>query len=187
MSQRKKTNDEASQRAKDEWRDLNEAFIANQNGRDAFLAVAHTALFAASISFVGDVVKDHELQFVWLIISSWAVGVVGLVSLVASYASAQHEIGKRREAIFHDTHSNYNLTSKLNKMALYSFPIVLFLTFAFAACNVFNMSDENKQIQVLVEKGIQPAPRMPSQPTPNTGVVPAPQMPSAPPPAKPSK
>lgn len=162
-----------------EWAELVAALTANSTARDSFLAIAHTALFAASIAFLSDIVGDQPPIAIWLLVISWAMGVIGLMALTVSYVSADKAIRKRFEQI-HDLEApNANITDRLNLLATVTFAVSLILTFAFSSINVLYMT-ERRNSPSYEQRGVAPAPRMPSDTGHGggAGVPPAPRMPS---------
>jgi hypothetical protein len=115
---------------------LDQAHTQNEAGRDAFLAVAHTALFAASVSFVGDLRPIENLVWVGALISAWIAGVTGLLALTVSFSAARRAIDARRAAL-NDPIAPTNLfAERLNGVALWSFPAALLCLFSFVTSNV---------------------------------------------------
>lgn len=163
-----------------EWEALCAAQIANATARDSFLAVAHTALFAASIAFVSDWIDQFQPRAIALLLLSWLVGAVGLIALTVSYVAAQREIQKRQDNIHEDDVTNSSCAERLNHVAVVTFPISLLLTFLFSSINVLYMSENPRPSPAIIERGVPPAPRMPA-PSPGdggAGVVPPPRMPA---------
>jgi len=116
-----------TQRAVDEVRAeleaLKDAHLENETARDAFLALAHTGLFAASIAFVSDLVEHGTPHFLLLLILAWLASVAGLCALTASYAVASKQIRRRHEQVYEATADQSKTADGLNAVALWSFPI----------------------------------------------------------------
>src|SRR4051812_6629942 len=108
----------------------------NEAGRDAFVAVAHTALFAASVSFVGDVTPLTDAILIPLLILGWFASVVGLFALTISFGAARRAIDARRAALNDDNPPNSRFCEVLNGIALWSFPAALLCLFLFVTANV---------------------------------------------------
>lgn len=161
-----------------EWAELAATLTANSLARDSFLAVAHTALFASSIAFLSDIVGSRPPIAIWLIIIAWASAVIGLLSLTISYVSADKAIRTRFEQIHDLEPFQSSITDRLNLIATITFAVSLILTFFFSSINVLRMN-EPKTPPSYEQRGVAPAPRMPSN-TGNgggAGVPPAPRMP----------
>jgi hypothetical protein len=165
---------------------LNDAHLQNETTRDAFLALAHTALFAASVSFVSDLIKNGAGDFLWLLLVAWISSVVGLSALTASYSATARLIKSRQDQVYSATVKEPKLANILNSIALWSFPVALLSTFAFAGLTIFSMPDERPPSPppavVPTRRGVTPPQRAPG---PNTGVTPAPRVPAPPPPPPP--
>lgn len=119
-----------------ELSNIDQAHIQNEAGRDAFLALAHTALFAASIAFIGSLSEAAEADWRWLLVSAWSSNVVGLISLTFSFHAAGSHIARRRQQIYDDNADRPTWAALLNAVALWSFPVALISTFAFAVLNI---------------------------------------------------
>ena len=115
---------------------LDAAHAQNEGGRDAFVALAHPALFAATLSYVGDVAP--VTQAVWLpaLIAGWAADVVGLLALTFSFGAARRAIDARRQALNEEEAPSATRAERLNAIALWSFPIALLCLFSFATANM---------------------------------------------------
>lgn len=171
---------------------LKDAHLQNESARDAFLAIAHTALFAASVAFVGDVAGTASPKIIWVLILGWSVSVVGLCALALSYFVTTTHIRRRHEQVYEPVVDEPLLANAMNSVALWSFPLALISTFAFAAVNVRAMSKEPQeppQPSLPITRGVTPPPR---HPNPGFGVTPAPRAPAPPrpapaPPATPKK
>jgi hypothetical protein len=176
----------ASQRDVEEVRaeleGLKDAHLENETARDAFLALAHTALFAASIAFVGDLAEHDRPRILWLLLLGWLASVIGLSALTLSFSVATRHIRRRHDQVYEAAVDEPRAANILNSIALWSFPIALISTFLFAAINMIDMSKDRPAPPppaVPITRGVTPPPRAP---TPQTGVVPAPRAPAPPPP-----
>lgn len=177
-----------------ELKNLDAAHAQNEAGRDAFLGLAHTALFAASISFVGDVTPLGKAILKPVLVFAWALSVIGLVSLTISFQAARQAIDRRREALNDPIPPDSKSAEYLNAVALWTFPIAVLCIFAFVSANLIHMSNDPPRpttAPVVIKKGVTPPPRAPSHdgsPTPSTGVIPSPRAPApTPPPPAPKK
>jgi hypothetical protein len=115
---------------------LDAAHNQNEAGRDAFVAIAHTALFAASVSFVGDVTSLNDAIWLPTLIGGWAASVAGLLALTVSFGAARRAIDARRAALNDDNPPNSSIPEVLNAVALWSFPFALLCLFSFVTANV---------------------------------------------------
>lgn len=115
---------------------LDAAHNQNEAGRDAFVAVAHTALFAASVSFVGDVAPLNQAIWLPVLIAGWAASIIGLFALTISFGAARRAIDARRAALNEDNPPNSSLCDVLNAISLWSFPVSLLCLFSFVTANV---------------------------------------------------
>ncbi|MGC4252342.1 MAG: hypothetical protein QM605_13010 [Sphingobium sp.] len=97
---------------------LDAAHAQNEAGRDAFIALAHTALFAASVSFVGDVAPITEAIWQPALILGWSADVVGLLALTFSFGAARKAIDARRAALNDPDPPNDRICEWLNATAL---------------------------------------------------------------------
>jgi len=117
---------------------LDAAHAQNEAGRDAFVALAHTALFAASIAFVGEVTHVTDAVCITALICGWAASVIGLLALTFSFWAARRAIDARREALNDDVPPEAWLADMLNAVALWSFPLALLCLFTFVTANVIH-------------------------------------------------
>lgn len=124
---------------KHELQALDQAHAQNEAARDSFIALAHTALFAASVSFVGSAVPLAKAVWRWALIGGWAVDVFGLLALTISFATARKAIDARRAAIYADTPPIAIWSERLNGWALWSFPVALLCLFSFVTANVVHI------------------------------------------------
>src|SRR4051794_15469923 len=115
---------------------LDAAHAQNEAGRDAFVALAHTALFAASIAFVGDVAPVTEAVWKPALICGWLASVVGLLALTVSFGAARKAIDARRAALNEAEPPSNRVAETLNATALWSFPVALLCLFSFVTANV---------------------------------------------------
>jgi hypothetical protein len=120
---------------------LDAAHTQNEAGRDAFVALAHTALFAASVSFVGDVAPITEAIWRPALIAGWTADVVGLLALTFSFGAARRAIDARRKALNDPEPPSDRISEWLNGIALWSFPVALLCLFSFVTANVVNADD----------------------------------------------
>lgn len=120
---------------------LDAAHAQNEAGRDAFVALAHTALFAASVSFVGDVAPLTQAVWKPALICGWLADVVGLLALTVSFGAARKAIDARRAALNDVEPPNSNVAEVLNGIALWSFPVALLCLFSFVTVNVVKADD----------------------------------------------
>lgn len=144
----------------DYTRELNalDAFHAqNEAGRDAFIALAHTALFAASISFVGDVAPLGDPLWRPALIAGWLSSVIGLVALTVSFGVARRTIDARREALNNDDPPGSTRLEQLNGVALWSFPVTLLCLFSFVTANVVNADVREIQSAATSSSELRPA------------------------------
>ena len=162
---------------------LDQAHIQNEQARDAFIGLGHTALLAASISFVSDVIPLAGAILKPVLLISWMSGVIGLLALTMSFGEATRAIDKRRQAINEETAPQADKADRLNRIAVWTFPVSLITLFLFLAANVVCLMSESEKrpnsLQISTH-GMSPPPRAPattSAPKPLTGVVPAPQPP----------
>ena len=120
---------------------LDAAHAQNESGRDAFVALAHTALFASSVAFVGDVTSLDSAIWRPAVIIGWASSVAGLLALTVSFGVARRTIDARRAALNDDNPPSSGLLEVLNSVSLWSFPVALLCLFAFVTANVVNADD----------------------------------------------
>jgi hypothetical protein len=124
------------QQAQEELKTLDQAHLQNETNRDAFLALAHTALFAASIAFFGDLPASATPEYIYLLIGGWGASVLGLLSLTISFSAATREIDHRRQNVYRELTPRISWAALLNGVGLWTFPIALVSTFVFAGANV---------------------------------------------------
>lgn len=121
---------------KNELAQLDQAHLQNETARDSFIAVAHTALFAASIAFIGDVVKLEEAFSGWAVKAAWICNAGGLIALSISYPLVSWHIEKRRSAIYDPAQPDCRICSWLNWSALAAFPLSVIALLWFVLANV---------------------------------------------------
>ena len=116
------------------------AQIANGGQRDAFVALGHTVLFTASIAFMGDIRPAGKVEWTSLLFLSWASSVVGLIALTWSFREA-HVAADERIANIHndDADDSLDAVDFANAVSLWSFPLSMSLTAAFAAINLWRV------------------------------------------------
>lgn len=117
---------------------LDAAHAQNEAGRDAFIALAHTALFAASVSFVGDVAPITKAIWRPALIACWLADVIGLLALTFSFSAARRAIDARRAALNEENPPEDRLCEQLNAISLWSFPVALLCLFSFVTANLVN-------------------------------------------------
>ena len=120
---------------------LDQAHAQNEAGRDAFIALSHTALFAASVAFVGDVAPITSAIWQPVLIAGWAANVIGLLSLTVSFSAARRAIDVRRAALNDAEPPENRQLRLLNATALWSFPAALLFLFGFVTANVVHAHD----------------------------------------------
>lgn len=130
---------------KHELQALDQAHAQNEAARDSFVALAHTALFAASVSFVGSAVPLSKAVWPAMLIAGWAVDVLGLLALTISFATARKAIDARRAALYADTPPVAIWSDRLNGFALWSFPVALLCLFSFVTANVVHINERKAQ------------------------------------------
>ena len=120
---------------------LNEAHSQNEEGRDAFLAIAHTALFAASLGFIGNLIDKDPPKLIWLLIVGWSSSVIGLSALTWSFYEAKRQILRASK----EEQTNPNAVRLANNAALWSFPVALLMIFLFAIINLVNIDEKEER------------------------------------------
>lgn len=163
---------------KDELAQLDQAHLQNETARDSFIAVAHTALFAASIAFIGDVVKLEDATAAWAVEASWVLNATGLVALSISYPIVARYIHKRRQAVYNAQPPECRVCSWLNWAALATFPLSVLALLLFVLANVGDRHDQQTTRDPTVSAGTggrparynasSPATKPANQPTPVT-------------------
>lgn len=132
---------------------IDQAHAQNETVRDSFLAVAHTALFAASIAFVGDITPLKTASWKWALIISWASSAGGLLALSISYPIVGGFIARRRRLIDDPNEPVCRVCAVVNNAALYSFPISVIALFLFVSINVVRTNEPTKQTDRTVSTG----------------------------------
>ena len=139
-----------SERTEDDFKHersaIDAAHVQNEAGRDAFTALAHTALFASSVAFVGDVAPLAGAIWKPALITGWLASVIGLLALTFSFGAARRSIDVRRSSLNDPEPSEDKLCEYLNATALWSFPVALLCLFAFVTANV--VSADVRQAEV---------------------------------------
>lgn len=125
---------------------LDAAHTQNEAGRDAFTALAHTALFASSVAFVGDVRPINDAVWKPALILGWGASVVGLLALALSFGAAKRAIDAQRAALYEQKAPRPRLALLLNSVSLWSFPVALLCIFSFVTANVVSI-DERPRIE----------------------------------------
>ncbi|MDQ0566862.1 hypothetical protein GRI55_05415 [Erythrobacter citreus] len=114
---------------------------ANDNQRDAFVALGHTVLFTASISFMGDVRPAAEIEHLWLLFAAWFISVVGLFALTFSFQLANADNNRRVDQIHDDSADDRNIWLEVsNEIGLWTFPAAMTATMAFAGLNLWSVT-----------------------------------------------
>lgn len=141
---------------------LDAAHAQNEAGRDAFVALAHTALFAASVSFVGDVAPLTKAVWKPMLVAGWFADVVGLLALTFSFGAARRIIDARRAALNAIEAPASRFAEALNGVALWSFPVALLCLFSFVTANVVHEDDRQQKSAPISKRGIRRNPSAPS-------------------------
>lgn len=126
---------------KHELQALDQAHAQNEAARDSFVALAHTALFAASVSFVGSAVPLAKAVWTGALIAGWTLDVAGLLALTISFVTARKAIDARRAALYDDIPPVAAWSERLNGFALWSFPAALLCLFSFVTANVVSINE----------------------------------------------
>lgn len=120
---------------------LYQAFAQNEVGRDTFVGLAHTALFASSVSFVGDVRPLAEAIWKPILIVGWACNLIGLIALALSFAVVRRHIVARITALNSDEAPNSAWAGAPNAISLWCVPASLLCLFLFVTANVWNIDE----------------------------------------------
>lgn len=120
------------------------AHAQNDAGRDAFVGLVHTALFAASIAFVGDVAPLKDAVLKSALLAAWFFNFLGLLALTISFQAARSAANKRRSALNDHTPPSTRSVDVLNGVSLWTFPISLLCLFSFTTANVVQTNDRQK-------------------------------------------
>jgi hypothetical protein len=126
---------------KHELQALDTAHAQNEAARDSFVALAHTALFAASVSFVGSAVPLAKAVWPYALVAGWAIDVLGLLARTVSFATARKAVDARRAALYDDIPPVAAWSERLNGFALWSFPAALLCLFSFVTANVVSINE----------------------------------------------
>lgn len=137
---------------------LDAAHTQNEAGRDAFVALAHTALFAASVAFVGDVRPINEAVLKPVLIAGWTASAFGLVALALSFGAARRAIDAQRAALYKEKAPPARLASALNTVSLWSFPLAILCLFAFATANVMTLNERSRTNPAATSAEPRPSP-----------------------------
>lgn len=127
---------------------LDAAYAQNETGRDSFAALAHTALFASSVAFVGDVTPLEDAVWRPALIAGWSASVIGLLALTSSFTVARRAIDARRRALNDADPPRSPLLEVLNAVSLWSFPISLLCLFSFVTANVVSADEPSSKSPV---------------------------------------
>jgi len=123
---------------------IDQAHAQNDVGRDAFVGLVHTALFAASIAFVGDVAPLKDAVLKPALLAAWFFNFIGLLALTISFQAARNAANKRRSALNHHTPPSTRSVDVLNGVSLWTFPVSLLCLFSFTTANVVQTNDRQK-------------------------------------------
>lgn len=144
--------------------DSSQAHAGNETSRDAFLAVAHTALFVAAVAFASDLDASTVKGF-WLAIIGLSFNVLGLIAQTISYPAASHLIHRRYEQVNSKDEPKSKLVDVCNNIALWSFPASVLAICAFVLINLGTAmtepTDPADGFKEALEKGVTAAPRAP--------------------------
>ena len=135
-------NQRSSDDVKHELQALDQAHAQNEAARDSFVALAHTALFAASVSFVGSAVPLSKAVWTSALIAEWTLDVIGLLALTLSFVTARKAIDARRAALYDEMPPIALWSDRLNGLALWSFPAALLCLFSFVTANVIHTNEQ---------------------------------------------
>ncbi|NJC33136.1 hypothetical protein GGR88_000610 [Sphingomonas jejuensis] len=124
---------------------LDAAYAQNETGRDSFVALAHTALFASSVAFVGDVTPLKDAVWRPALILGWIASVLGLLALTFSFGAARRAIDARRRALNDDDPPSSPVLDILNAISLWSFPVSLLCLFSFVTANVVSADEPSSK------------------------------------------
>lgn len=114
---------------------------ANDTQRDAFVALGHTVLFTASISFMGDVRPSAEIEHQWLLFASWFISLIGLFALTLSFQLANADNNRRVDEVHNDRTDDRNIGLEVsNEIGLWTFPVAMTATMAFAGLNLWSVT-----------------------------------------------
>lgn len=147
---------------RDELTQLDQAHLQNETARDSFIAVAHTALFAASIAFIGDVVAVEDASASWAVKTAWVLNASGLIALSASYPLVSWHIAKRRDAVYDPDQPNCRICAFLNWTALTAFPLSVIALLWFVLANVGG-KNERSITEIARDPTLQSGTRRPTE------------------------
>ena len=123
---------------------LDAAHNQNEGLRDTFIGLGHTALFAASISFVADLFPVGKAELVWLIIMAWVSSCIGLIAFTLSFSESRKAIDARRAALNEKEAPRASKLEALNAVSLWSFPVSLIAILIFASVNLVKSHDKEE-------------------------------------------
>ena len=129
---------------------LDAAHAQNETNRDTFVALSHTALFAASVSFIGNVAPIKTAIWKPALLSGWTADLVGLLALTLSFGAARRAIDARRRALNDGEAPEHRLAEVLNAISLWSFPLALLCLFSFVTANVVHADDRQKNASAQI-------------------------------------
>ena len=135
---------------------LDSAHQQNETQRDSFIALAHTALFAASVSFVGNVTPLRTAIWRPVLITGWTSSIIGLLALTLSFHFARQAIDARRAALNDDDPPASRTLEALNAISLWSFPISLLCLFSFVTANVVSAHEPSSESPVSAQPTLPP-------------------------------
>lgn len=136
---------------------LYQAFAQNEVGRDTFVGLSHTALFASSVAFVGDVRPLAEAIWKPVLIFGWACNLVGLVSLALSFAVVRRHIVSRITALNSDEAPSSAWADVPNAVSLWCVPASLLCLFLFVTVNVWNIDEPKAKPAVAAAVSAEPS------------------------------
>lgn len=143
-----------NERTKDDYdherQALDAAHAQNETNRDMFVALSHTALFAASVSFIGNVAPIRNAIWKPALLSGWTADVVGLLALTLSFGAARRAIDARRRALNDAEEPETWFAEALNSISLWSFPLALLCLFSFVTANVVHADDRPKNASISI-------------------------------------
>lgn len=137
----------------DERNALYQAFAQNEAGRDTFVGLAHTALFASSVAFVGDVRPLGEAIVKPLLAIAWGCNLVGLLTLAISFSAARRHIVARIAAMNSDEPPQSRWADLPNAVSLWCVPASLLCLFLFVTMNMWDIDEPKANSAASTEAG----------------------------------
>ena len=174
--------DKSSQLYKQDVQDTSSAHIANEAQRDTFISLGHTALFASSIAFIGNVVGGQGPTAIGWLYAGWTSSFLGLLALTLSFESASRYNDAHRGSAGKAEEASRNWVDNINKLALFTFPLSLACFAIFAALNISSIKERkmsNCSQGEDITRGVTAPRRAPPPPPVRT---PTPIPPKSPPP-----